>query len=371
MNPDTPAPKRRRSALPLGLLGMLLLVSAVEGWVRRHDFALLKVDDWDWRLAGEAAGRHAARADLICFGDSLIKAGLAPAILEARTGLRSYNLAVGGGQAPAAYFLLRRVLESGGRPKVLVVEFFPKLLELKPRHNIDHWPHMLDARESLDLGLATRDGELLGSMLVARTLPSVRSRYELRRMIGAALAGHSDVGPNAGFPMVRVFRQSRGAFPFFGRALPEFDLAGWIDSYFRFDPKDAVNLDYLRRFLDLAESREIPVVWLIPPLMPDLLAECERSGFDRALTEFVRGLQDEHPGLRVVDARRSGFEEAVFYDPHHLEYRGAYALSDALGKLLAADPPRADAAARWLDLPRIDEPPAQVTLEDLQAPARR
>ena len=358
----------RSRRLPLGLLGMLLLIPAAERLIADHDYAILSVEDWDWRLAGEAAGREAARADLVCFGDSLIKGGLAPTVLEAKTGLRSYNLALGGGQAPAAYYLLRRVLKAGGRPKAVIVEFFPRLLELRPYHNIYQWPFLLDAGECLELGLATREGELLGSILTAKALGSYRSRHGIRAAIMDALAGAENVGVTQSFPRAREIRRNRGAFPFTGGHLPEYDLEGWMSVYFHAKEYDPVNLAYMRRFLDLAAEREIPVVWLVPPLMPELLAACERSGFDDSLTAFVGAIQSRYPHLLVIDARRSGFDSSLFHDPHHLDDRGAFALSTFLADRIVADPPRANGRGRWLDLPGFDPAPARLAVEDRRAP---
>ena len=38
---------------------------------------------------------------VICFGDSLVKLGIVPAVIEGRLGRRAYNLSACAGQAPA------------------------------------------------------------------------------------------------------------------------------------------------------------------------------------------------------------------------------------------------------------------------------
>ena len=142
---------RRRA--PLGLLGMLGLVFAVEVCVGSHDLDLMTPQEWCWRLSGMDATRRSPGCEVLCFGDSLVQGGIAPQLIEGRTGRRAFNFAVGGGQAPSSYFLLRRALESGARPAAVLVDFFPSLLGLGPRHNLPHWPHLLDTRECLELTL--------------------------------------------------------------------------------------------------------------------------------------------------------------------------------------------------------------------------
>ena len=90
-------PDRPAARLPRGLLGMLALIAAVEGSLAAHraDFAT----PWgeDWRFSAWAAREKSPGCDVLCFGDSLVKYGVVPKVIEARTGLRSYNLATSGG----------------------------------------------------------------------------------------------------------------------------------------------------------------------------------------------------------------------------------------------------------------------------------
>jgi len=69
-------------------------------------------------------GRRTRRVahDVLCFGDSQMKFGIAPHVVAARTGRPAYNLAIVGGQPPASYFLLRRALEAGARPSAVLFD---------------------------------------------------------------------------------------------------------------------------------------------------------------------------------------------------------------------------------------------------------
>ena len=84
--PEAEAPDRSTSRRPSGLLGMLALVMAVEAGIaaRRPDL----VSPWveGWRVAAQAAETKAPGSDVLCFGDSLIKYGVLPKVIEAGPG---------------------------------------------------------------------------------------------------------------------------------------------------------------------------------------------------------------------------------------------------------------------------------------------
>src|SRR5579883_1943148 len=110
----------RHSPFPAGLVGMLALVAAVEYSLARHDFSVLSLTQWDGRASRQAAEKEAKGCDVLIFGDSLVKLGVLPRVIEERSGLRSYSLAVAGSQPLASYFLLRRALNEGARPSAVV-----------------------------------------------------------------------------------------------------------------------------------------------------------------------------------------------------------------------------------------------------------
>src|SRR5262245_47792028 len=107
MNPTPQQPRRRRPALPMGLVGMVLLIVAGESLLRRRDAWFVDPGAWDYRFTVGALGRGAGRSDVLCFGDSLIKLSAVPRLLTEGSGLKAYNLAISGSQTPASYYLLR------------------------------------------------------------------------------------------------------------------------------------------------------------------------------------------------------------------------------------------------------------------------
>src|SRR3954447_7115791 len=83
---STPVRGRRPRAIPRGLVGMLALILAVEGFVSRGESdALTNEVVASWRHAGRAAGREATRSEILCFGDSRMLHGVLPKLMGQRT----------------------------------------------------------------------------------------------------------------------------------------------------------------------------------------------------------------------------------------------------------------------------------------------
>ena len=59
---------------------------------------------------------------------------------------------------------------------------------------------------------------------------------------------------------------------------------------------DPVNRVYVDRFLTLAEREKIPVFWLLPPVLPEVVATMERNGVSRDYEQFIRSIIDRFPG---------------------------------------------------------------------------
>jgi len=327
--------KIRPGRLPTGLIGMLVLAFAAESFVARHDLDALDPDDWQYRLARQATARNAKGQDVLCFGDSLMKVGVLPKVVESRSGLRTYNLAVCGSQSPASYFVLRKALESGARPAAVLVDFHPALLALKPQVNTTHWPYLLGGLDALGLAWKTHDPSFLGSLLVREVLPSVRARTTLRGWAVAAASGKRHKVRDDMPPVFRHWNLHAGA-----QIMPSHPERDWdVASHQRYIypagwRPNRVNAEYVRRFLALAEAHGVPVYWLIPPIHPGVQEAKERVGFDAKYLALVRSYQERFPNLVVIDGRHAGYDPKVFFDPDHLGREGAYALSEDLGDVL-------------------------------------
>lgn len=348
---------------------MLILVALVESFVERHALDALTLDDWQHRLAKT----HAAAAqdrDILCLGDSLMKLAVLPRIVEARSGLRTSNLAVCSSQAPAHLAILRRALSAGARPKAVLIDSCPMLLARGPELGVEHWPHLLEGLECLELGFRLKQPSLAARMILARWLPTLRSRAVVRTWIVAAIDGASSPWRTETPAAFRNWRLNGGAQPMPSRPQPMVAVDPVIYQRYCFPAgwrANRVNTEYLRRFLSLAEAHDVTVYWLIPPILPSVEAAALHSGFPQRFDQFLRTLQTQHPNLVVLDARGAGYHPDVFMDPEHLGREGAQALSEDLGdlfrRLRRSDLP----VDRWVHLPSFRPRPSDSSVEDLNA----
>jgi hypothetical protein len=338
-------PDRATVRPPFGLLGMVALILVVEAAI--SSFRADLVTPWadDWRLSAEAAETRAIEADILCFGDSLVKYGVLPNVIEARSGLRAYNLATSAGTMASSYFLFRRAIDSGAKPKAVVVDVAAlMLLEEKPPKPLNY-AELGTLRDCVDFAWAAGDGDLFGALVLGKFFPSYRWRFEVRQGIQAALEGWSSSKRSDLASFQLLWSRENGAQPTPKDRVfhPQEDylVDGVSPAKWACDPKDRA---YAERFLALAESRKIHVYWLIPPMSPGVHARRAVRGTDVRYDRFVRSIASKYPEAVILDARPSGYDDSVHIDHLHLNRRGASVLSsdlaDVVSEDLAAETPR-------------------------------
>ncbi|HEV3122615.1 MAG TPA: hypothetical protein VGY53_11960, partial [Isosphaeraceae bacterium] len=260
--------KPGRPVLPLGLVGMIGLVLLVESFVARRAVDFTPWGTWAWRVSGQAASRRAAGCEVLAFGDSLMKVGILPPVIEDRLGKRAYNLSVCGAPAPTSYFLLRRALEAGARPTAVLVDYLPNMLAGGPRDFARHWPELLTARECLELSLTARDATFFASTALGMIFPSVRARHDIRAGIVRALHGEGSHLRQSTLDYWHNWSANEG-----GQATSknrhytgDIDPAAQRKILSHVWWCDRVNAEHIRRFLSLAQAHRIQVYWLLPPV---------------------------------------------------------------------------------------------------------
>ncbi len=372
-----PAPSR----LPWGLLGMLALVATTELLITRAalDFSTPAAECW--RRAGRAATRT-RDAKILCFGTSLVKTGILPRLIEARTGQRTANLAVFSGPIPASYYLLRRALGAGARPSALIIDC--QNLAVPGRGHDEEvgeflldsrlWADLLGVGECLDLAWATRKPDFFVKTLLSWTLPSVKARFEIRAAVLGALGGQTDSPREVIRVHHRNWAANRGThvFPHTDRAPIGNDepaeAVRVIDAE-TIPPDDAV-LDtlageYARRLVALADEHRIAIFWLLPPLPTKEQAKRTAKGEDVWIVRLARTMQVHARNLTIVDARPSRFDPSVFADAIHLDGKGAAIFSDAVGTAIARSVSDPATPTRLVRLPRYrDTTPGRSRVED-------
>lgn len=352
-----------RSIIPWGFIGMIALVAATERFIARHPSDFAGTQSNSWRFCADAVARCPRPLDVLCLGDSQVKVGVVPSVLGARLGGRAYNLAALGGQAPSSFFLLRRALDSGVKPRAVVVDFDANLLAVSPKSNALCWPDLVDARDAAELAWHTRDLPLLTHAGLARILPSFKGRNEIRARILTTLRRESDAGAEERKALVRNWSANEGAHVASRTDAPPMPVDTRVGPAKLWRP-NRVNAHYLERFLSLASAHGISVYWLIPPKSAEWQQRRERLGSDVPFTALLRAQQERYPNLVVIDGRYSGYGKDCFLDHTHLNRRGATELSAALGELIAAGR-TSPSATRWVALPGFQGRDAESHVEDL------
>ena len=344
---------------------MILLILVFEGYLTRNELRFSRLESHDWKTTAESVKAAGRSGGVFCFGDSQIKYGLLPLVMESRLGQPVECFAIQGGQAPSSFFLLRKAIEAGARPSAIVVDWEPHLLRDGVDHNFRMWPELVDLRDNLELAWTSGD---LGSFLsrtVATLLPSVRERFEVRDNIKAALNGEK---PNLVERIEMSWRNkvmNRGANALakdhFGRNA---DLTRWGNMGKTRWAADPVNTTYARRFLRLARDHDIPVVVALMPVSPAMQRKYEDNGIDRPHAEWVEDLVRRFANASVVDLRHSSYAPDVFYDPVHLDRDGAVSASLAVASLLRDRLEGRGAVDRWVRMPPYRTEVAEVAFED-------
>jgi hypothetical protein len=351
---------------PWAFVASLALILAVESFFGRRPEDFGYFDFADWTLAGRAARREAPNCDVLCFGDSTLKLGLQPVVIERRLGCRVYNLAVSAGPAPTSYFLLRRALRAGARPRAIVVDFHPHLMSVGPAFSESYWCALLNPSESWELAWQSHDAGLFARIMTEALVPSVRGRPIIRPNLLSALKGETTRRREALWGYWRNWNQNRGAL-----AISDaFRSDGSVDAQKRNEFVPAVwNVDpvaarYVERFLELASAQGIKVYWLIPPLVPALESLRASHGLSARYDAFVCQVLRKFHNVTVLDARRSDFQNADFADTVHLNRRGAVALSSRVAEHIDRGWVTSAADARWFDLPADRPAIPEIVLED-------
>jgi hypothetical protein len=333
---------------------MVCLVAAVEVGVEACALAPANPVTANSHFAAEMAAREAPGCDLLVFGDSQAKCGVYPAVLETGLGTRAYNLAILASPPPASYFLLRRALDAGARPRAILVGYMTL-----SGNAVDHLPSLeglAGMREAIDLAWNTGDARLFGRMTVAHIFPSVRGRYALRAQIMRLACTPNDPQRARVRDHLALWTAHRGA--------ARMASAETSDGHIETDLRDkvysrrwlvsAVYARYFRRFLDLAAAREIPVFWVLFPIIPEAQALRDRLELEVHHTRNVRTFQERYSNLCVIDARHAQYPHTAFIDSCHLNDVGALRLSTEIAAIVAERLRAASWRSQWIEAARFD-----------------
>jgi hypothetical protein len=353
------------------------MILAIECWVGRNWLDFSDPVSLSWRWSATAAAKAAPGCEVVCLGDSLVKHGMFPALIEQATGKPAVNLAAARGPALFSYFLLRRALEAGARPSAVIVNAKPAVLIGGLEYNTRYWQEVLSLAETLELVQMTRRVRFVVSALVGRVLPSLRARLELQSNLLAALRGETDRLHAINRVLWRNWTVNDGAnvtsanSPYAGEVTPEVEDRLHASRFH----VDRTNAQGIERLLRLASQYKVRVFWLLTPLSPKLQAIRDQAGAEARYEQFIRSLHARYPQIMtVLDARRAGYSPALFVDATHLSGSGGSALSRTVAAAIESALSHSPSATSggWVTL---DPPPAQPaalggSLEDLDESRR-
>lgn len=359
-----PAPRRR--AWPLGLAGMLAIIAATEVYVAGRHEDLGTTYSIEWRRAGQAIAREAKGSRILCFGTSLTRMGVSPKVLEERLGRPAYNFATSGGQPYSAYTSLRQALAAGSKPEALVVDFTWSALATPHDWNERVLPELASLGECAELAIASRDASFLARIALVRLMPTFRCRTQVRANIVSAVRGEEPKRIPERHIMARNANVNRGG----NHAAPTGRVAGINLNDPTIFPTAwscvPISESYIHKFLDLAESRGIPVFWLVPPISPQVQGRRDELALEGAYTRFIEGVTAGRRGVVVVDGRGSHYGPEAFFDMIHLNRDGAVAFTDDLAEVIKARLGRGDdMGPSWVRLPEYRPDPLASRVEDL------
>ena len=354
---------------PFGLLGMIVLIALVEGAIASHSTRFMLISQLDWQSTGRAAYRKAAGCEVLCFGDSMLKFGLSPRILQRDLGRRTYSFALLDGKPPASYFLFRRAIESGARPAAVTVDFQPECMAQDIRHLLENpnWSSLVNLREIADLSWNYRNPTYFARALCETLLPSIRCRAQIRSNAVIALNGACPPYFEENEKVKRNWKLNQGGLllaknqAFNGEVTPEVARSGFIDRWW----SKPENSNYIRRFLALAEQHQIRVYWIIAPNAPKVLAAQDKMGLSARYTRYLQSAMQKYRCLRVIDTRSAEYGADVFVDPVHLDRDGNLSMTHGVASILRHDLTARTDGPRWNDLPKYRPSHSEIALEDV------
>jgi len=354
------------------------LIAVVEASFRRHADDFSRPESANWRYAAIKASRDSKDAEILSFGTSLVKYGVQSRVVSRVTGKRTFNLAVFCGQMSSSYFLLKRTLAAGARPRLLLVdcqdgpvprEHSGERLE-GVQSSLRWWPQILSFRDTLELAWDTKDPALFADISTAKLLASYRARDEIRTSIQAAFRGDSSL-TTADIRTLRRNWAMNGGTHVAPRkpAVAPNEAVSQSVPIAKFDDRQFLRNKlahaHAQRFVDLASQHGIRVLWLLPPIGPNAQRDRDRIGLDDYFTQQARWIQTQSDLITVVDGRRAGYGASTFADTVHLDRAGAGTFSQDVAEVIKHAIDHPESLPRWVELPPYRDLPERMPLEDV------
>lgn len=292
---------------------------------RALDFGLSR--NYDFKAAAVASGD--IRAEILFQGSSRVEMMLNPAIVEAATGLRTYNLGLNGNSIEHQLALLRLYLRHNPKPRYLFLEISPEYLQ-PSNLGFYTFAFVLQLRDPYFGGLVRERDPFLYTL---SHVPLLKYALFNHTLVPEALAG---VGRwlTGGAPE-KAYKKGFAPSPFvrFDETFDRF-RASHPDGFVA--ETDSGKLNAFRRYLRFARGEGIRVVAYEAPL----LAEYRFLHRNRAdqLAQLDALCRREGVPFLHLDPNPRWAERRFFYNANHLNATGTDLFTKLLTERITNEP---------------------------------
>jgi hypothetical protein len=365
VTPPTPRPRlpqKRFASLLVALVIVILANVALEFGRGNLDtlsdgyFGLQRIQQC------ESLGRV---PDVIFAGSSRTVYGVSPQVVDATIlnqtsqHVLSCNLATFGSTIDHDYFMLKKLIEDGYTPKVLVENAWEYTLNVKAAGSsdgrsaadrgsimFDEAPYLANLSDLSDVRQVFKNGSSATfktiNFAASRLLPMYGDRYGILQ----ALCNGTTIGPcSASLPGTDAVSTQRylsadayGFVPLVGQSLGSLTTAQYYRAGHGEYPQYTKNLQnftvggqqitYLKQLIALAQAHHVQVVLVTSPLDPvyfDYLPS--PSVWDDVIAPYWRKVAAESHITYYDESHATGYNDYDWWDPEHLDAAGAYVFS--------------------------------------------
>lgn len=294
-------------SLPIGLLAAAILILLTESFIYSNRAELTK-DYWNKFLINEHVLLEApGDNDYLIMGDSIQKTGIRPLLVDDKI----LSLGLPGGKPMSLYLMLERYLKGHKAPKAIFLYVDPEDQHDSPYVILRYF---INIPEFISLWKDLTPEER--QVFITRYLAVL----DLRKV---KLTKRDDyIGSNEIF--IKEMKANRGYMP-----LPRYSFA-LSEDYFvrdrsRYQARISISgtdMKYLDKFMKLASSKNIKVVFLGFLLPKELYDIFEKIGFNKDYRAFYESLKARYPQEYFVKDPIYYLDNKYFGDMSHLNEAG-------------------------------------------------
>jgi hypothetical protein len=281
---------------------------------------------------------YTEKADLVFMGNSRVAAGIKPALvatdlaMKGERPLSAYNLGIGSSPIGIHYLILKRLIEEGKQPRILVYGFIDNELtrtDFIDDYNIAEMSKPEDFPLLLTKSLMSIDSRM---DLVAKKLSHLyRYRFHVREVLTKSLSAKK--------VEVAQIKNNENGFQDFKNIVLENAIQNlqsteesrykglyFDDKQWTFSPKST----YLEEIITLCKQNQIQLIFLSMPVTKLHRNYASRTiYYSHYFSALQTYLKENH--LQIIDMN-SGMEDQFLPDTFHLSGEGATLFSHALAQ---------------------------------------